>query len=373
MPLTTLSALLGAGVARGASGIHLKPASPPLMRVHGRLTRVDGAPLSADDTEAILAGMLARLPTTVKQDAFDRVGEVDFAHADEAHGRFRVTAYRQRGAVSLVLRPVPDGVPPIEALGLPEAVGRLADEAAGLVVVAGPVGSGVTTTLAALVDAINRRHERNVITIEDPIEVLHRDLRGAVSQREVGLDTPSFAEGLSRIARQDPDVVLVGEVPDAETVEAALAAADGGVLVLCGVRSTDASEAVARLVGMVPGRRQSAVRAALAASLRGIVVQHLLPRADGDGRVPAAGVLLGGADLRHAVSAGLDPGAVAAVARAGRERGMVSLDDSLAELVSLGRIEVSSALRLSSDPTRLHQPPDLARVAALLEWEDSED
>ena len=367
-----LAPVLRRALERGASDLHLKPASAPLLRVHGRLERLGGVPeLTPEDTEAVLAHMLARLPTTAKHDEFERVGEVDFAHADGELGRFRVTAYRQRGMVSLVMRPVPDRVPSIETLGLPDAVVHLADETDGIVLVAGPAGSGVTTTLAALVDTINRRHERSIVTVEDPIEVLHADVRSAVNQREVGLDTPSVAEALARLHRHDADVVLVGQLPDAAAVEGALAAAHGGALVLASVRSSDAGEAIARLVGMFPVARQESIRAALASSLRALVVQHLLPRAGGTGRVPAVGVLLAAPALREAVVAGLDAATEHLVAAAGAERGMRSVDDALAELIAEGTLELASALRLARDPRTLHQGPDAARVAALLDLKDS--
>jgi twitching motility protein PilT len=367
---TALVNILGLALLRDASDIHLKPGSPPRLRVHGRLERApEVSPLSAADTESFLAEMMSRLPSTMKQDEFDRLGEVDFAHADESLGRFRVTAYRQRGLVSLVMRPVPSGAPAIEGLDLPDAVARLADETDGVILVAGPVGAGVSTTLSALVDAINRRHERNILTIEDPIEVLHTDRRSAVNQREVGLDTPSPAEALSRVARHDADVVMVGRLPDAAAVEGVLAAADGGALVLTSVRSADAGDAVERLVGMFPAARQQSIRIALASSLRAIVVQHLLPRVDGRGRVPAVGVLLGGPELRDGAIKGLDAATAHAIAAAGAERGMRSLDMAVSQLISDGTIEVTSALRLVRDPRALHQVPDMSRIAALLDLE----
>lgn len=340
--------------------------------MHGRLECLaDTDPLSHDETETYLADMMSLLPTTMKQDEFDRFGEVDFAHTADGLGRFRVTAYRQRGLVSLVMRPVPSGAPPLEGLNLPDAVARLADETDGVVLVAGPVGAGVSTTLSALVDLINRRHERNIVTIEDPIEVLHADRRSAVNQREVGLDTPSVAEALGRVARHDADVVMVGRLPDAAAVEGVLAAADGGALVFASVRSPDAGDAVERLVGMFPAARQQSIRVALASSLRALVVQHLLPRADGKGRVPAVGVLLGGPELRDGAIQGLDASAAHAIAAAGSQRGMRSLDMAVSQLISDGTIEVTSALRLVRDPRALHQVPDMARIAALLDMDDS--
>lgn len=289
-----LDELLPAAVAAGASDVHLKVPSPPLLRVDGALVRMqelgEVTPAMAEDC---LAAMLARLPHSAKAMEFERRGEVDFAFAHAGVGRFRVNAYRQRGSVTLVLRPVPFAVPRLEELGLPRGLGALVDAPEGLVVVCGPAGSGVTTTVAALVDRMNDGPARTVITIEDPIEVLHADRRCAINQREVGLDTASFAEGLARVLRHDPDVVVIGALADPDTLAIALDAAANGVLVLAAMGAADAPEAMERLVGMNPLHRQPAARAALSACLRAIVSQRLVPREDGSGRRPEVAIYPG--------------------------------------------------------------------------------
>ena len=282
-----LDDLLPAAVARGASDVHLKVPSPPLLRVHGALVRMqdlgDVTPAMAEDC---LAAMLARLPHSAKALEFERRGEVDFAFGLAGVGRFRVNAYRQRGSITIVLRPVPFAVPRLAELGLPAGVGPLVDAPDGLVLVCGPAGSGVTTTVAGLVDHLNDGPPRVVITIEDPIEVLHADRGCAISQREVGLDTASFAEGLARVLRHDPDVVVIGALADIDTLEIALDAAANGVLVLAATAAADPAEAVERLVALHPLHRQATARAALAGCLRAVVCQRLVPREDGAGRRP---------------------------------------------------------------------------------------
>lgn len=306
---TDLDALLRLAVARGASDVHLKVPSAPLLRVDGRLERLDGfARLAPVDTEAALAHMLAAMPHSAKHQEFERSGQVDFAYAHPGLGRFRVNAFRQRGSVSVVLRLVPFGVPTIEDLGLPQELADLADAGDGLVLVCGPAGSGVSSTLAALIDRINDGPPRSVITVEDPIEILHSDRECAINQREVGLDTGSFAEALGRVLRHDPDVVMVGELPDAETVQVALSAADHGVLVLAAMPTGDPRETVERLVGMFPVHRQGQARAGLGSCLRAIVCQRLVPREDGPGRRPVVEVLRGGPQARRAILNAEDAG-----------------------------------------------------------------
>jgi twitching motility protein PilT len=299
---TDLDALLRLAVARGASDVHLKVPSAPLLRVDGRLERVNGfARLAPVDTEAALAHMLAAMPHSAKHQEFERRGEVDFAYAHPGLGRFRVNAFRQRGSVSVVLRLVRFGVPTIDDLGLPPELADLAAAEDGLVLVCGPAGAGVTSTLAALVDRINDGPPRSVITVEDPIEILHSDRECAINQREVGLDTGSFGEALARVLRHDPDVVMVGELPDAETVQVALNAADHGVLVLAAMPTGDPRETVDRLVSLFPVHRQGQARAVLGSCLRAIVCQRLVPREDGPGRRPVVEVLRGGPRARRAI------------------------------------------------------------------------
>jgi twitching motility protein PilT len=285
----SLEPLLRRAVERRASDVHLKVPSPPLLRVDGVLAREDDlGPVTPAIAEAHLATMLAGLPHSAKQLEFEARGEVDFSFGLAGLGRFRVNAYRQRGSVSLVLRPVPVRVPSLAELGLPDEAGALADAPEGLVVVCGPAGSGVTSTIAALVDRVNDGPPRSVMTVEDPIEVLHADRGCAISQREVGIDTDSTAEALARVLRQDPDVLVIGALDDGAAAEAALAAAASGVLVIAGMRAGDAAEAAGRLVTLHPPHRQQEARVAVAGALRAVVAQRLVPREGGGRRAEVA-------------------------------------------------------------------------------------
>lgn len=300
-----LEVLLRQAVERGASDVHLKVPSEPLMRVHGTLERIPGlGRLTPAQAEGYLASMLAGLPHSARQLEFEARGEVDFTTALPGVGRFRVNAYRQRGSITLILRPVPFTVPRLDDLGLPGEVGALACAPDGLVLVGGPAGSGVTTTIAALIDRMNDGPPRSVITIEDPIEVLHADRGCAINQREVGLDTDSIADGLARVLRHDPDVVMIGALDDPRALEVAVDAAANGVLVIAAVTTADPSEAIERLVALAPSARRRAVRAALAGCVRAVVGQRLVARADGRGRRADARIVTGREDVRRLVLAG---------------------------------------------------------------------
>lgn len=304
-PAEILEVLLRQAVERGASDVHLKVPSEPLMRVHGVLERIPGlGRLTPVQAEGHLASMLAGLPHSARQFEFESRGEVDFTAALPGVGRFRVNAYRQRGSVTLILRPVPFAVPRLDDLGLPAEVGALAGAPHGLVLVGGPAGSGVTTTIAALIDRMNDGPPRSVITIEDPIEVLHADRTCAINQREVGLDTASVADGLGRVLRHDPDVVMVGSLDDPRAIDVALDAAADGVLVIAAVSTADPSEAIERLVAAAASPRRRAVRAALASCVRAVVCQRLVAREDGAGRRAEARVVTGEEQIRRLVLAG---------------------------------------------------------------------
>lgn len=303
-PADILDGLLRTAVARGASDVHLKVPSEPLMRIDGALVRVpELGPVTPEMAEACLASMLAGLPHSARHMAFESRGEVDFTVAHAGLGRFRVNAYRQRGSITLVLRPVPFTVPRLDALGLPGEVGALAEEADGLVLVSGPSGSGVTTTIAALIDRMNDGPARTVITVEDPIEVLHSDRVCAINQREVGLDTASFADALTRVLRQDPDVVMIGALDDLRTLEIALDAVTSGVLVLAATSAAEPAEVVERLMALVPPHRQHAVGGALAGALRAVVCQRLVAAPDGGGRRPEVRMVAGSDRLAALVRA----------------------------------------------------------------------
>jgi twitching motility protein PilT len=299
--------------------------------------------------------MLASLPHSAKQVEFERRGAVDFAYAHAGLGRFRVNAYRQRGSVSIVIRLVPFGIPRFADLGLPEVARSLVAHRDGLVMVSGPAGSGVTTTVGALIDVLNDGDERNIITVEDPIELLHSDRKCTINQREVGLDTGSFAEALAGVLRHDPDVVAVSALRDLATVEAALAIAENGVLVLAAITSHSAGDAIERVVNHFGDARQHRARISLAACLRGVIGQRLLPPIAGHRRELAAEVLVATDDVRRAVAEGADAERLAELAAAGAGDGTISLDQALARLVDAGKVSHAEAIQCTADPLRLEQ------------------
>ena len=351
-----LEEILRVAASRGASDIHMKVPAPPALRVDGRLERLDEfAPVKPAVAEAVLAVMLASLPHSSKQHEFEQTGDVDFAYAHPGLGRFRVHAFRQRGSVSMVIRVVPFGVPHAEDLGIPAEVLSLLDHRDGLIVVTGAAGAGVATTLAAFVDHLNRTAVRNILTFEDPIEVLHADRLCTVSQREVGLDTPSFAQGLDRALHHDADVIAVSALPDLASVEAALALAQSGALVLVAQRSADAAGAIRRVTDAYPDDRQRQARSELADTLRGVVVQHLLPGAGGAGRSLASELLPGTPAVRRAIADGASAAEIAAQIDARTIPGAISLNASLARLVGRGTTTLAAALAASRDESDLQR------------------
>jgi twitching motility protein PilT len=278
-----LDDLLRALAEADGSDLHVKVGSPPRMRVNGSLRRIDGAPQVTPELTAEMAGAIMRDDVA---EVFERKNDADFAYAVPSLGRFRVNAFRQRGTVGMIFRRVLTTVASFEKLGLPEVVGRLSQEHRGLVLVTGPTGSGKTTTLAAMIDHINETRECHIVTIEDPIEVLHKDKLASINQREIGFDTDSFANAMRAAMRQDPDVILVGEMRDQETVAAALSAAETGHLVFSTLHTIDATETVNRIVDFFPPHQQHQIRVALAGSLKGTICQRLVQTASS---TPAAG------------------------------------------------------------------------------------
>jgi len=285
-----LNPLLRRAVELGASDIHLKVGIPPILRRDGALGPLEEYSIVTDrDVEAVVEVLGKGSPERLE--AFKQTGDVDIAYQDEDLPRFRVNAFRQRGHVSIALRVIPKNVPNFEALHMPQGVRRLADEHRGLVLVTGATGSGKTTTLAAMIDHINRSRQQHIVTIEDPIEILHSDHSCIVNQREVGLDTTDFTQALRRALRQDPDVILIGELRDAETAQTALQAAESGHLVLSTMHTVDAAETIGRMVEFFPAGKQQMIRSIMAGALRGIVSQRLLPRIAG-GRIAAVEVMV---------------------------------------------------------------------------------
>jgi twitching motility protein PilT len=285
-----LNGLLARAFELGASDVHLKLGRPPIVRRDGSLRPLDSwRELGDDELMSALEHVTANAPA--RRETFFETGELDIAYQAEGLPRMRVNAFRQRGSISLAFRFIPTRIPSFEELRMPPGVQRLAAEHRGLVLVTGATGAGKSTTLAAMVDYINREREQHIVTIEDPIEVLHTDQRSIVNQREVGLDTSSFMQALRRAVRQDPDVILIGELRDAESAETALQAAESGHLVLSTMHTVDAAETIGRMIEFFPAAKQSMIRSILAGVLRGVVSQRLLPKAGG-GRVAAVEVMV---------------------------------------------------------------------------------
>jgi len=331
-----LNLLLRRAVQLGASDIHLKVGVPPILRRDGSLGPLEEAPLVTDrDAEVVLEVVGKRAPERLS--AFHDTGDLDIAYQEEDLPRFRVNAFRQRGHISFAFRVIPKNVPNFEMLNLPAGVRRLAEEHRGLVLVTGATGSGKTTTLAAMLDYINRTRRLHIVTIEDPIEILHSDQGCIVNQREVGLDTDSFLSAVRRVLRQDPDVILVGELRDAETAETALKAAESGHLVMSTMHTIDAAETINRMIEFFPAVKQEQIRSILAGVLRGVVSQRLLPRLQG-GRVAAVELMVTNsriADLIRDQKAEEVPDAIAE----GEFFDMQTFTDALIELVLADEID----------------------------------
>jgi twitching motility protein PilT len=329
------------------SDLHVKVGSPPMARIAGELHPLPGTEtLTRQDTERAVAEMLSD-PARAKELAAE--GEVDFAFAVPGLARFRVNAFRQRGSISIVCRRIPYGVTTIEELGLPQAVRDMAEEARGIVLVTGTTGSGKSTTLAAMVDHVNATARRHIVTIEDPIEFLHSDKRSVINQREVGSDTGSFGRALRRVLRQDPDIILIGEMRDEETVRTALSAAETGHLVLSTLHTADATATINRVIDFFPPHQHRQVRAMLAATLRGVVSQRLVPAIDG-GRVAALELLRTTGRVRDAI---IDPEGtmqLPTIIAEGAYYGMQTFDQALFTHVQAGRVTRDEALAMASSP-----------------------
>jgi twitching motility protein PilT len=341
-----LNDLLRSAVEAGASDIHLKFGRPPLMRRNGLVTPMEnGEELSNADLDGYLRTITSLVPN--RYERFNASGDLDIAYTAEGLPRFRVNAFRQRGMISFALRVIPKTVPQFEELGLPPGVRRLAEEHRGLVLVTGATGSGKTTTLAAMIDHINRTRQSHIVTIEDPIEILHPDHKSIVNQREIGLDTEDFGQALRRALRQDPDTILIGELRDAETAQTALQAAESGHLVFSTLHTVDAAETIGRLIEFFPEGKQQLVRSVLAGVLRGIVSQRLLPALP-TGRVAAVEVLVANAriaDLIREDRADEIPEAIAE----GDFFQMQNFTQALIELVLAGRVDREIAANSASN------------------------
>jgi twitching motility protein PilT len=339
--------LLKVAVASGASDLHLKVGSYPMMRVNGVLMVASEAKrLERADTEA-MAGVLFS-PEHLEK--FRKAQEVDLAYSVSGLGRFRCNVFQQRGTIGIVLRVIPTRVKNIDELGLPPVLKRIAQEERGLVLVTGTTGCGKSTTLAALIDHINSTRSCHIMTVEDPIEYLHRDYQSIVNQREVAVDTTSFSHALRSALRQDPDVILVGEMRDFETVETALLAAETGHLVFSTLHTLDATETVNRIIAVFPPHQQRQIRIQLASVLKAAVSQRLLPRADGLGRVPAVEVMISTPFIRDCiVDKDKTPQIPSAIAAGTSQYGMQTFDQSIFTLYQQGFVTLEEALRWASN------------------------
>ena len=341
-----IAELLRHTVEVGASDLHLKAGNVPFVRVDGELSPTGFGAMSAADTEA---AALALMPEHKRRE-FEATNEADFGHTLAGVGRFRINVFRQRSMVGLAIRRVRSEVPTVDELMLPPVMAELADSSRGLVLVTGPTGTGKTTTIASMIGHINRTRRAHIVTIEDPIEVVHDDDRAIIQQREVGLDTGSYAAALRHVVRQDPDVIFVGEIRDPESALSAIQAAETGHLVISTMHTIDSTETINRLLDLFPPQQQREVRTSFAGALRGIVSQRLVTRADGKGRVPAVEVLVSTGRVYDRI---IDPEAtieIRDIIGEGGYYGMQTFDQALVGLVESGLVTEEDARFASTSP-----------------------
>ena len=340
--------LLKVAVERKASDLHLKVGSPPVLRIDDRLVPLMEMPRLGQDAVVTMA---ASVMNAKQRERFKERCEIDLAYSVPGLGRFRANVFQQRGTVGLVMRVIPIKIMSISELNLPGVLEKVAMEPRGLILVTGTTGSGKSSTLAAMIDHINSNRSGHILTIEDPIEFLHRDKKCLINQREVGVDTPSFSEALRSALRQDPDIVLVGEMRDYETISTAILAAETGHLVMSTLHTLDATETVNRVISVFPPYQQKQIRLQLGAVLKGIIAQRLIPRADGKGRVPAVEVCIATATVRECV---MDPDKTRklndVIAGSVSQYAMQTFDQSLMSLYTRGLISYEEALHWCTNP-----------------------
>jgi twitching motility protein PilT len=340
-----LISALQAVVAQGASDLHLTVNSPPMLRINGRLRPMgDSAVWSRERVRNAILSIL----NESQQKIFEQELELDFAYTISDQTRFRVNIYQQRGSMGGAFRIIPTELKQLNELGIPESVGNFAQLARGLVLVTGPTGSGKSTTLAALVDIVNGTRADHIVTVEDPIEFLHSHKKSIVNQREVGADTHSFAAALKHVLRQDPDVILIGELRDLETISIALTAAETGHLVFATLHTQDAPQTIDRIIDVFPPHQQGQVRTQLAATLQGVICQALVRRADGEGRAVATEILVATPAISNLIREGKTY-QIVSMMQAGRAQGMHTLDQHLADLVKAGTITYEAAVEKAHD------------------------
>jgi twitching motility protein PilT len=375
-PMFDVDAALMTVIETESSDLHLKVPSKPVVRRYGKLVPIEGSqPLRPEDTEATLFHMLT---DETKLEAFRTEREVDFSYSVPGVARFRVNAFVQRGSVSLVCRAIPFEIKTVDELLLPPVITEIADEERGLILLTGTTGSGKSTTLASMIDHINSDYAKHIVTIEDPVEFLHRDKTSIINQREVGEDTASFARALRRVLRQDPDVILVGEMRDEETVRTALSAAETGHLVLSTIHTVDAAESVNRIIDFFPQSEQRQARAMLAGTLKAVISQRLVPTPDRHGRVATCEILRMTGRVRDMIMNPEETGKLPEVISEGAYYGMQTFDQALLYHVQQGRVAMEDALKAATHPHdfKLLVSSDGLRstsVESVLDSDESED
>jgi len=345
-----LDTILQTAVENGASDIHLVAGHAPMARVHTVMTPMDFPALTSDEAMAMLKQMAG--PDSMK--AFDKIKDADFSYAVEGLGRFRVNAHMQRMSVGISLRAIKTDIPPLKDLNLPEVISRLTYLPRGLILVTGDTGSGKSTTLAAMVDAMNQRYHKHIITLEDPVEYALVSKKCMIEQRELGADTPSFASGLRHVLRQDPDIILVGEMRDLETTAAAITAAETGHLVLSTLHTVNASQTIERIIDMYPAGQQNQIRSMLANTLQAVVSQTLFKRIDKKGMVPAIEIMLCTPAVRNLIRENR-AFEIPNVIETNRALGMNSLDNAIAELYFNGMVSREDAIAQAAYPEKLER------------------
>ena len=339
-----INQLLKQAVDRGASDLHITAHAAPTLRLHGQLTRLDTPPLGPEDT----LGMARQILTLEKFQVLEKLGEVDVSYSSPELGNFRVNVYYQRGSVGIACRVIDLQIPTIDRLGLPPIVKQLALGSKGLILVTGPTGSGKSTTLAAMLGLINEEKSSHIITLEDPVEYLHKNKKSMITQREIGPDTRSFPNGLRAALRQDPDVILVGEMRDLETISIALTAAETGHLVMATLHTMDTAQTVERIIDVFPPNQQQQIRVQLANTLVGVISQRLLRRRDGQGRVPAVEIMLCSPAVRNLIREH-KVHQIYSYIQTGAKQGMQTMDSHLRNLYDQGLIQAEEVVEYASD------------------------
>jgi twitching motility protein PilT len=346
-----IDAILRKAVELGVSDVHIKVGRPPSARLHGDIENIEGFDVVTGEDSAKMAASI--MPASLKAE-FKARKEADFAYGIKGLARFRVNAFIQRGVIGLVMRVIPENIPEIENLFLPDVIKEISGLHRGMVLVTGITGSGKSTTLASMIDYVNRTKKINIVTVEDPIEFLHKDKLSVISQREVGADTNSFGEALKRALRQDPDLILVGEMRDEETIETALHAAETGHLVMSTLHTLDAPETINRIISVFEPHRQENIRIQLASVIKAVISQRLVPRTDKPGRIPAVEVMIANATIRECIFDKERTGEITDFIESGRETyKSQSFDQSLMDHIAAGIITEEEAMKWAKKPDDL--------------------